>query len=284
MNNIVTQNKFYIKQQPQVQTTAYQKPLVSTGANCDVLDIRSRGKYPANILSNFAKTDFIFDGVKIKSIEGFLQSLKVKEIAQQEKLCSLDGFEAKKASKSIKRAKEDMLLFWDGQIFRRDSQKYKDLLKQVVELQEKKPNAPFEFGSMKISSVNAFLLALKVQDPNLQKELAALPLDKVKEAAKSIKPTYDTRVLYWKGLPIERTSKEYSNLLDKIYNTRFQKDAEFRKAIRFSKQFQHLTHSIGKHDIKETILTEKEFISHLENLQNKNKYFYRILDTISKWL
>ena len=282
MNNIVTQNKFYINPLTGIRKKNCQKSFTSRDIRFDVLDIHSRGQYPANILSNFSSTDFTFDGIKIKSIEGFLQSLKVKNIAQQEKLCALNGFEAKKASKSIKRNKEDMLLFWNGQSFRRDSQQYKNLLKQVIELQEKNRNTSFELGSMKISSVNAFLLALKVQDPIRQKELSVLPLDKIKEASKSIEPIYDARILYWKGKPIERTSKEYSELLDKVYNIRFRKDINYRKAIRFSKQFKNIIHSIGKQNVADTILTEKEFISHIKKLQKKDNYLYKIFDVMFK--
>lgn len=273
----INTNQTFVYQRPQV-TRIYQqntfRPVVN---NADILDIRSRGKFPANVLSNFSKTDFTFDGVKVKSIEGFLQSLKIKDPTIQEKMCALGGFDAKKASKSIKRAKEDMMMFWNGQSFRRDSKEYKELLKQVVALQEQNPNQPFEFGGKKIASVNAFLLALKVQDPEKQKELCALPLDKVKEAAREIEPIYDSRTLYWKGKPIARTSNEYANLLEKLYVKRFKNDATFRDAIRESKHF-HLIHSIGKQNPSETILTEKEFIGLLEKLQSKDNYFYKFKD------
>ena len=42
------------------------------------MDIHSKGKYPANALSNFAPHLFILDGVECCSMEGFLQSLKFK--------------------------------------------------------------------------------------------------------------------------------------------------------------------------------------------------------------
>lgn len=275
----ITESKFYINQQTRtVNKKPHSRAFHTSEFNSDILDIRSRGQYPANVLSNFSKTNFVFDGVRINSIEGFLQALKVKDTNTQEKLCALNGFEAKKASKAIKRTKNDILLFWNGKTFRKDSNQYKELLKKVVEIQEKSPDAPFEFGGKKIASVNSFLLALKVPNPQKQNEICALPLEKVKEAAKSIDPIYDTRTLYWKGQPIQRTSPQYLKLLEKLYDTRFKEDITFRNAIRFSKHFQHLTHSIGKQDAAETILTEKEFISLIEKMQKKDNYFYKVKD------
>ena len=77
------------------------------------IDIKARGKFPMNVLSNFSATNFELDGVQIKSMEGFLQSLKINNPVKQREMCLLDGFDAKKMSKSIKRSDNDMVLYWN---------------------------------------------------------------------------------------------------------------------------------------------------------------------------
>lgn len=47
-------------------------------------------------LSNFSAFSFEIDGIKCASMEGFLQSLKFEDIEEQEKVCLLVGFQAKK--------------------------------------------------------------------------------------------------------------------------------------------------------------------------------------------
>lgn len=62
-----------------------------------VIDIYSKGEYPSNVLSNFYKNSFIIDCITCASMEGFLQSLKVKSPDRQKQICLLSGIEAKKA-------------------------------------------------------------------------------------------------------------------------------------------------------------------------------------------
>lgn len=45
-----------------------------------IMDIHSKGEYPACDLSNFAEHEFYIDDVKCLSMEGFLQSLKFRSI------------------------------------------------------------------------------------------------------------------------------------------------------------------------------------------------------------
>lgn len=50
--------------------------------------------WPGNILSNFAQTPFIIDGVTCSCSEAFIQSLKSPNPEEQIELCSLQGKEA----------------------------------------------------------------------------------------------------------------------------------------------------------------------------------------------
>jgi len=55
------------------------------------LDIKAKAPYPAGALSNFAPHAFRFDGILCASMEGFLQSLKIEDRAEQERVCGLVG-------------------------------------------------------------------------------------------------------------------------------------------------------------------------------------------------
>ena len=60
------------------------------------IDIWSKDPYPSNVLSNLCSNSFKFDGMLCGSMEGFLQSLKQKDINKQRQICSMKGKNAKK--------------------------------------------------------------------------------------------------------------------------------------------------------------------------------------------
>lgn len=91
------------------------------------MDIRKGGDYPSNKLSNLAPNEFIIDGVKCASMEGFLQGLKFKNIDMQLYVCSLTGSYAKKKGAN-KNWKKDQTLYWQGKSIKRDSKEYQELL------------------------------------------------------------------------------------------------------------------------------------------------------------
>lgn len=93
----------------------------------DELDIGSGNGYPAANLSNFAPHPFVIDGVQCNSMEGFLQSLKFSNPDMQKEVCSLVGKAAKFKGKK-KKWYRDQMLYWQGEIYPRDSQAYQDLL------------------------------------------------------------------------------------------------------------------------------------------------------------
>ena len=144
-----------------------------------VADIYSKGLWDEVYLSNFSETDFEFDGIQVKSMEGFLQSLKTNDEEKQIAICSLVGKDAKTVG--------------------------------------------------------------------------------------SFNTEFDGSHLYWKGKPIDRFSEEYLTLLKRVYHARFEHDANFRKALEYTKN-KKLIHTVGKSDPKETILTDSEFINLLSEL------------------
>ena len=91
------------------------------------MDISSGSGYPTSSLSNFAPHEFIIDNIKCASMEGFLQSLKFQNPEMQKYVCSLVGKTAKFKGKNKKWQKTGNL-YWQGDVIKRDSERYQELL------------------------------------------------------------------------------------------------------------------------------------------------------------
>lgn len=96
------------------------------------MDIGSGKGYPSSALSNFAPHPFVIDGIECASMEGFLQSLKFKDPEIQKEICKLVGKAAKFKGKK-KKWWQDQTLYWQGVSYKRDSQKYQELLDRAYE-------------------------------------------------------------------------------------------------------------------------------------------------------
>lgn len=147
-----------------------------------MIDIKSKGEYPADALSNFAEYDFEVDSVKCASMEGFLQSLKFRSVKKQHEICQLVGKEAKFSAGRFRNC------FWRF-----------------------------------------------------------------------------TQTLYWNGKKYKRSSEEYQILITKAYDCLYE-NKKFREIL-LSTGNETLCHSLGKHDAKDTVLTEQEFIGQLDRLR-----------------
>ncbi len=98
-----------------------------------VVDINSRGDYPAYVLSNLYQCPFYFNGIFCASREGLLQALKVSDIDEQIRLCSLLGYEAQQVGQNYNGWKENQLLHLQGEVYKRNSEKYQHLLKRIFD-------------------------------------------------------------------------------------------------------------------------------------------------------
>lgn len=94
------------------------------------MDIGSKNGYPASALSNFAPHPFEIDGVQCNSMEGFLQSLKFESVEMQRYVCTLVGKAAKFKGKK-KKWYQKQELYWNGKIYKRDSEEYQILLNRA---------------------------------------------------------------------------------------------------------------------------------------------------------
>lgn len=134
--------------------------------------------------------------------------------------------------------------------------------------------AEYEFyiDNVKCSSMEGFLQSLKFISNKKQKQVCLLS---GKDAKNSTRRTLaqirwrTTHNLYWQGKRINRFSDEYQKLLDRAYEA-LSENPYFQKALSASMSYT-LTHSIGKTDVRKTVLTEFEFISRLERLRKNER-------------
>ena len=97
----------------------------------NTLDIRSNGLYPSNVLSNLCSNGFRFDGMVCGSMEGFLQSLKRKELDKQRQICSMRGGNARKMS--VASWQTDQIVWWKGQAIDRQGEAYQQLIRRAYQ-------------------------------------------------------------------------------------------------------------------------------------------------------
>ena len=130
--------------------------------------------------------------------------------------------------------------------------------------------APHEFilDGVVCKSAEGFLQGLKFKNPLMQEHVCTLVGITAKRAG-SKKMWQRTRRLWWKGVPYNRDDDEYQELLDRAYDA-LATNEKFRKALLASGDAT-LTHSIGRINKKETILTRQEFCSRLTKLRERIK-------------
>ena len=97
----------------------------------NTLDIRSNGLYPSNVLSNLCSNGFRLDGMVCSSMEGFLQSLKRKELDKQRQICSMKGGNARKMS--VTSWQTDQIVWWKGQAIDRQSEEYQRIIRRAYQ-------------------------------------------------------------------------------------------------------------------------------------------------------
>jgi len=126
------------------------------------------------------------------------------------------------------------------------------------------PNA-FTFDGIRCASMEGLLQSFKIADAAEQVRVCGLD----GPAAQSIGRKHDWQTsgtLWWRGEAIDRLSDDYRVLLDRAYRVLFDQSGAFRAALAETRDAT-LTHSFGKADATETILTTDEFLSRLERLR-----------------
>jgi predicted NAD-dependent protein-ADP-ribosyltransferase YbiA (DUF1768 family) len=127
------------------------------------------------------------------------------------------------------------------------------------------PAHGFDIDGVKCASMEGFLQSLKFSDSVVQRLICAMIGGEAKRAGKN-QDWKSTQTLYWLGRPYRRDSSEYQALLWRAYTLMMSQSAAFCKAL-LATGDEVLTHSIGKKDISETVLTEQEFCTILMELR-----------------
>jgi len=123
----------------------------------------------------------------------------------------------------------------------------------------------FALDGVECHSMEGWLQSLKFKNPDMQVEVCKLVGFAAKRKGKG-KNWWRDGKLYWRGQEIDRFSDDYQALLDRAYEAMFDQCEGFRKALAASAGAT-LTHSIGRRDPKQTILTVAEFCGRLTRLR-----------------
>jgi len=125
---------------------------------------------------------------------------------------------------------------------------------------------PFEIDGVQCNSMEGFLQSLKFENSEMQKVVCQLVGMKAKQ--KGAKKNWQrANTLWWQGRKIDRFGDEYQELLDRAYSA-LAANTGFRAAL-LATGNAVLTHSIGKNDPSETILTRQEFCSRLTKIRDQ---------------
>lgn len=128
---------------------------------------------------------------------------------------------------------------------------------------------PFTFRGIEIASMEGFLQGLKFKSPEMQREVFKLVGFAAKKKG-APKNWQQSQTLWFQGHPLPRRSAAYQTILDEAYDAMYEQNAAFRKALEDSHDAV-LTHSIGRTNESETVLTIREFISRLNKLRRGEK-------------
>lgn len=87
--------------------------------------------WPGNMLSNFAHTPFVLDGIKCTCSESFIQSLKFSNVSEQKLFCSLQGQQAwEQGSRATEKVFSAEKVWWLGKPYSLHSSEHFALVKR----------------------------------------------------------------------------------------------------------------------------------------------------------
>lgn len=129
----------------------------------------------------------------------------------------------------------------------------------------------FWIDGVECYSMEGFLQSLKFKNPLMQVEVCKLIGRAAKFKGKP-KKWFRDQTLYWQGEELPRVSGAYQDLLDRAFQAMYDHSKSFRDALEASKGAT-LTHSMGKNDQSQTVLTNTEFISRLNKLRETGKLY-----------
>jgi len=122
----------------------------------------------------------------------------------------------------------------------------------------------FIYDRIPCQSMEGLLQSLKFDNAATQIQICQLVGYEAKRAGRD-KNWKKDQTLHWQRYSFDRHGEKYQQFLNEIYLA-VSRNIDFRKALMATGDA-HLTHSIGKGNARETILTELEFCSRLVTLR-----------------
>ncbi|MDQ5976199.1 MAG: hypothetical protein QG664_112 [Patescibacteria group bacterium] len=127
---------------------------------------------------------------------------------------------------------------------------------------------PFIFDGVCCAGAEGLIQSFKFDDPKVQREICGLVGREAKFRGRERDGAWKkTQKLWWQGQEYDRHSEAYQDVLDRLFDA-LSGNSDFRAALLASGD-EELTHSIGKADPGETVLTEQEFCSRLMGLRSR---------------
>lgn len=124
----------------------------------------------------------------------------------------------------------------------------------------------FKFGGITFASMEGFLQSLKTNDLAAITTLSSLHGVAAWREGQKYNNWKKSQTLYFLGKTYARESREYEYLIISAYNALFNTYKYLRVALRESLP-RTLTHSVGKTDPRDSVLTQGEYIGNLERLR-----------------
>jgi len=126
----------------------------------------------------------------------------------------------------------------------------------------------FVFDGVECASMEGLLQAFKFDKPHIQVAVCQLWGKKAKFRGKKRDRAWkQVQMLWWKGKAMNRHGLEYQIKLDLAFESLAQ-NPDFIKAL-LATGNATLTHSLGKSNPHDTVLTEREFCSRLEKIRSR---------------
>ena len=124
----------------------------------------------------------------------------------------------------------------------------------------------FYIDGIPCNSMEGFLQSLKVSDPILQANLCQLVGKHARQVGQQHNGWKKDQFLYWQNRVYPRLSEQYQTLLDDVYEQVSNQCTAWTDALKASYPL-ILTHTIGKTNPQDTVLTANEFCSILTSIR-----------------
>ncbi len=120
-----------------------------------------------------------------------------------------------------------------------------------------------------LKSMEGFLQSLKTNNTNEKVKIWGMHGVGCWKYGQQFNNWKDNQILYWDEKPIHRHSEEYDLLIQKAYDSLLENE-EFYENLRKSIGYK-LTHSMGKTDKSDSLLTKYEYIDNMNRIRDKIK-------------